>query len=838
MIFQLRISIIALILIQCIVFANCQELINWKFKSSKDSIWRPFNFPGNSHSALLENKMIQDPFYSDNEKKLQWIGEEDWEFKSEFTVEKKNLQNEVDLYLERIDTYAEIFINGRKVTELNNAFRIYFLSVKNFLEIGRNVLLIKIKSADIVSKNKYDRLDVKLPGEERVTSRKPQYHYGWDFGPKYISSGLNGKIKLLTYKTIRLEDQSLLTKSISESNANLELFILVNSTKSQIVNLNLSVGESNFTFEHFVQNGRNEIRIPIEIKNPKLWWPNGMGESFLYKCKLEIGDGEDIVLSNWNCGIRTIKLISEMDSLGQSFYFRVNGLPMFAKGANYIPHDIFQSYPNNSERIEYLIRSAKDCNFNMLRVWGGGNYESEQFYELCDKHGIVVWQDFMFACGMYPGDQRFLENVVQEAEDQCIRLSKYACIGLWCGNNENNEGWHRWGWQIGKLPKTQDRLWNDYKKLFQETLPQVVDHYSNFNNYWESSPLYGRGDKRFNTNGDAHDWGLWHDELPFTSLKDRVPRFMSEFGFQSIPSLNTISKIADSKDFSLESKSMLAHQKHPRGNKLILQYIKTDFNSPRNFKELIYLNQLTQAEGISLGIQYHRMSKPYCMGSLYWQYNDCWPGISWSGIDYYGKWKALQYYTKEVFNPILIAITDKGDGNFILQAVNDGRDSVNLNLSLELSDFFGNVLWTKDIKGVIGIDSASILSEFSKNDFSSNFNEESFYIKVRNGNTVVKNYFFKKFKDLKLPKAVISISSEPVIEKSALNLSYPYEFRISVQSNVFVRAFAYISEEDIVLSDNFFDLEPNAIREFTIYSKQKDLNIANLDFISLNQLLN
>lgn len=838
MIFRIKIGIISFILIQSIVSANCQDLKNWEFKSSQDSIWRSFQFPGNSHSALLENNLIQDPFFADNENKLQWIGEKDWEFKSEFSIDNKSIEKEVDLYLERIDTYAEIFINGRKLVELDNAFRVYFFSVKKFLKIGKNVLLIKIKSAQIVSKNKYDNLSVKLPGEERVMSRKPQYHYGWDFGPRYISSGLNGRIKLLTYSTVRLEDQSLLTKNISDSSANLELFILINSTKSQIINFNLSVGELNFKLEHFVHKGRNEVRVPIKMNNPKFWWPNGMGESFLYQCKLEIIDGEEIVLAEWNCGIRTINLVSEPDSFGKSFYFKINGLPMFAKGANYIPHDIFQSYPSNSERIENLIRSAKECNFNMLRVWGGGNYESEQFYELCDKYGIIVWQDFMFACGMYPGDQKFLENVAQEAEDQCIRLSKFACIGLWCGNNENNEGWHRWGWQIGKLPKTQDRLWNDYKILFHELLAQVVVHYSNFNNYWESSPLYGRGDKKFKTHGDAHDWGLWHDELPFTSLQERVPRFMSEFGFQSLPNLNTISKIADSKDFYIESKPLLSHQKHPRGNKLILQYIKTDFNSPRNFKELIYLNQLTQAEGISLGIEYHRMNKPYCMGSLYWQYNDCWPGISWSGIDYYGKWKALQYYTKDAFKPNMIAIADKGDGNYIVQSVNDGRESVSLDLILELSDFYGRVLWTKQIGGVVGIDSASILSEFSKYEFSSNFEEESFYLKVKSGNTVVKNYFFKKFKELKLPKAVISISSIPIIENNEKNVPYPFEYHISVKSDVFVKSFAYISEEDIILSDNFFDLEPNISREFKIYSKKKDLNIADLEFISLNQLLN
>ena len=287
----------------------------------------------------------------------------------------------------------------------------------------------------------------------------------------------------------------------------------------------------------------------------------------------------------------------------------------------------------------------------MIRIWGGGQYETDQFYSKCDQLGLLVWQDFMFACGMYPGDQDFMENVRLEAEEQVKRISAHPCVAIWCGNNENNEGWQRWGWQIGLDASTKNRLWNDYTHLFNQLLPKIVKENSNSNSYWESSPLFGRGDSKFRTEGDAHDWGIWHDEMKFEEFEQRIPRFMSEMGFQALPALTTIKTFAPEEDLNLDSKSLLAHQKHPRGNKLIYEYLQRDLPSPTNFKSLIYLNQLNQAEGIGLSITAHRLAKPYCMGTLYWQFNDCWPVISWSSFDVWGGWKSLQHKNKNIFQP-------------------------------------------------------------------------------------------------------------------------------------------------------------------------------------------
>ena len=322
-------------------------------------------------------------------------------------------------------------------------------------------------------------------------------------------------------------------------------------------------------------------------------------------------------------GLRTVELATEKDAIGSAFYFKINGIPVYAKGANYIPQNSFQTVVTE-KHYEQLLNDVVGANMNMLRVWGGGIYENDLFYELADEKGLLIWQDFMFACAMYPGDPEFLETVQQEAIQNVKRLRNHPAVVLWCGNNESAEGWRRWGWKKGRSKAEKNEIWSHYLKLFDSILPSTVQSYSD-TPYWESSPLFGRGNKKHLTQGDAHDWWVWHDGYPFEHFESNIPRFMSEFGFQSFPSLETIKFINQSDTISFNSDAFKNHQKHAKGFSLIQDYMLRDYKIPSKPEDYVYVSQLLQARGIVKGIEAQRRSRPHCMGSLFWQLNDCWP---------------------------------------------------------------------------------------------------------------------------------------------------------------------------------------------------------------------
>ncbi|HRI01264.1 MAG TPA: hypothetical protein PK006_09460 [Saprospiraceae bacterium] len=821
---------------------HSQELNQWQFKSSSDTIWRSFHFPGNCFTALLDQGMIDHPFWGTNETKLQWVGLKDWEFKAIYTADLSVMNsNHIELVLDRIDTYADIYWNGNLLASTENAFRTYTLDIKKYMLEGKNELYIYIHSADKISADRYSKLKTKLPGEQRVTTRKPQYHFGWDFGPKLISSGLNGTIHVVSYSSLRLDETFIATKNITGRNAELELFCLVQSDQQQDVSFDLFLNQQKFSFVSSVKKGRNELKLPFAFTDAKLWWPNGSGDPYLYHSQLELKtEGIIQAKKTWKTGIRTIELVHEADSFGKSFYFKVNGVSIFAKGANYIPHHIFQTYSPNDSTISYLINDAKICHFNMLRVWGGGNYESDRFYQLCDEAGIMIWQDFMFACGMYPGSQSFLTEIAKESEDQVLRLSKHACIALWCGNNENNEGWHRWGWQLTLLPKARKRLWRDYEEVFHKILPLTVQHYSNSNSYWASSPLYGRGDSKFKTEGDAHDWGVWHDEMPFSSFKERIPRFMSEAGFQSLPQWSTIQSIASENEMDLQSEALLSHQKHPRGNKLIQTYIERDFPKAKGFKSLIYLNQLTQAEGIGMAIQAHRTSKPYCMGTLYWQYNDCWPGISWSSRDFYGTWKALQYYTRRLYKPTQYFLELKENAVELISCSEESEIKSKI-LNWKLEQMNGTLLAQDSIKISSQNDKAirhTLINDIKK---ISGVEAENCLLSVWDGEEIVSTLFFEEYKKLRLKKTKVNMILTPIekdtVTSSDRTISLAYHYLLELNSSFFVKAFSIAESRSLVIEDNFFDLFANRPKRIVLHSDSADLKVEDLEILSLNDLM-
>lgn len=534
----------------------------WKFKQVDNSKWMPATVPGTVHTDLMANNIIPDPYYRDNETKLQWISEKDWEYKLEFIFPKKAVAlPNAKLTFEGLDTFADVFLNGKKILSANNMFRTWTVDIKQQVKSGKNTLRIVFHSPDrVVDSLAKAALPLVRPSENnRHYARKAQYHYGWDWGPKLTTSGI--------WKGVKLE-----------------------------------------AYDLFSCGGAKVVNKP------------------------------------------TVKLVQQPDSIGTSFYFEIDGKPVFMKGANWIPADMF--LPRlTKERYRKLLVAAKEVNINMLRVWGGGIYESDYFYELCDSLGIYVWQDFMFAGAMYPGDEKFLDNVKAELKDNITRLNKYKCIVLWCGNNEIDEAWHNWGWQKQHNLSAQDstKIWQEYLKLFKEIMPEYVKKYAPGIPYVSTSPKNGWGRKTSMTDGDAHYWGLWHGVEPIQVMKEKVPRFMSEYGMQAMPVMNTIKKYALPKDYDTASEVMKVHQKHRTGYANLAKYIEMEGLHPKTFEEYVMATQEVQSRALETSINAHMNSGGRCMGTLFWQFNDCWPVCSWSVIDYYGEKKKAYQTVKELY---------------------------------------------------------------------------------------------------------------------------------------------------------------------------------------------
>lgn len=625
---------------------------NWQFKY-KDKSYRT-EVPNSIHTGLLSNKLIEDPFYRDNETKLQWIDSVDWEYKKDFDVKSSFLNRQVvEIIFKGLDTYADVFLNDSLILQADNMFREWRISCKQNLHAGKNELKIIFHSASKKAKELYEKYPYKkLPGEDRVMVRKAQYHFGWDFAPRFVTCGIWKDVELVGWDYFKVENIFFKTDSIDDSKAFVSGNMDIHATGNSQLRISIadkSSGKKIINTEIEIKKGNNQIPLQFVIKNPKLWWCNGSGEQNLYTFSIYVQDanGAPVTLEK-RMGIRTIEVVQQPDSAGKSFFFKINNLPVFMKGANYIPQDVFLNRVTE-DKYDSLLKSVKDANMNMLRVWGGGIYEKEKFYDVCDQYGILIWQDFMFACGMYPFDSIFLQNVKEEAGQQVKRLSNHACIALWCGNNENSEGWHRWGWQNDYDSLQRIEIWKGYQELFDDILPTAVKKYSN-TFYWESSPEFGRGDERHTKEGDAHNWFVWHDGEPFENYEQKVPRFMTEFGFQSYPEMETIKTFCPDSELNISSTAITSHQKHSRGNAIIKKYMERDYGSvPRNFSEFVERSQQLQADGISKGINAHLKAKPYCMGSLFWQLNDCWPGISWSAIDYYGRKKKLYFEVQKLF---------------------------------------------------------------------------------------------------------------------------------------------------------------------------------------------
>lgn len=794
---------------------------NWTFRQAFTGDWKPVTLPVSAHTALLQNKMIEDPYYRDNEEKLQWIEKEDWEFQTTFDIDAATFQRKhIDLVFKGLDTYAHIYVNDSLVLETDNMFRTWEVDAKKWLKPTGNLLHIYFESPLKKVDENWKNLGYELPGGIRTMSRKAQFHYGWDWGPRFVGCGILHAPEIRAWDDVLIENMFITTQSITPEVAKMVARFRYRCDVATPVLITTRDGRRVSLEDRKLYAGVHEDSVTWEVPDPQLWWCNGLGEPYLYDFSIEMKKGGRVIeKAQVRTGIRTIELVTEKDEKGQSFYFKLNGVPVFAKGANYIPQDMFQDRVR-PQQYGRLIDDAVAGGMNMLRVWGGGIYEDDLFYQLCDARGIMVWQDFMYACAMYPGGGSFLKTAAKEALEQIERLRQHPCIALWCGNNENNEAWNHWGWQMQFNDVQRKQLWREYQILFEDLLPTYVANDGGGVSYWESSPKFGRANPKSITEGDSHYWGIWHDEEPFETFNKRVPRFMSEYGFQSFPEWRTIQSFTLPEDRELESKVMLLHQKHPRGNALIAEYMKRDYKVPDRFEDFVYVSQLLQAEGMRVAIEAHRRSKPYCMGTLYWQLNDVWPVASWSSIDYYGRWKAMHYYVRESYSALAALPIMENDSLFIY-GVNDHLDTQVVSLTVRALQFDGKILSETNLPNISLRPDSSIV--IWKNDMKeiAGRKPENAVIEIVLSNAdnqpVYRRLFYSDSpRKLKLPRADVNLT----VKKDEKG------YTLDLQSEKLAKNVLISTDADGFFSDNYFDLLPGE-RKTVHFSSSADIDLQN-----------
>ncbi|MCR6656031.1 MAG: glycoside hydrolase family 2 protein [Opitutus sp.] len=619
---------------------------SWRFRdATRGSAWRPATVPGCVHTDLLRLKAIPDPFWAHNEEQLQWIEERVWEYRTTFRVPKALLDDDaIELVCDGLDTLATVTLNGKEIARTENMFIGFRWDVKRHLRAGANELVVRFDSAMEYIRNtrtKHVPREFNDPVGRCVVIRKQQCQFGWDWGPRFVTAGIWRDIRLESWSGNRLESVRVTQDHSRDGVVVLNLAAeLARPTKNVALRWTLSLDG-----EEVAAGEGNRIDVP----NPQLWWPNGQGAQPLYTLRVEARAG-DAEIGSWErrIGLRTIVLDRHADEWGESFQFVVNGRAIFAKGANWIPAHTFVAKLTRAD-YERDLRAAAIAHMNMIRVWGGGIYESEHFYDVCDELGLLVWQDFMFACTRYPADRAFVQSSKEEAAYQARRLRHRASLALWCGNNEI------FGINAHEMLADAQK-YEEYEVLFHRALPEALRTVDEVTSYWPSSPWRGdtaadhaAGEQR----GDTHFWDVWHARQPVKDYEKYVFRFVSEFGMQSFSSPETNATFCPPHSDNVFGREMENHQKNRAGNQIILDYVSRLYRFPKGQDELIYLSQLNQAYCMQVGVQHWRRNSPRCMGALYWQLNDCWPVASWSSIEFTGRWRALHHVAKRFFAPAI-----------------------------------------------------------------------------------------------------------------------------------------------------------------------------------------
>jgi len=673
----------------------------WTVSQVDGSASAALDVPGDVHSALLRADIIGDPYWRDTEESLDWVHESEWIAQTAFDVSPGGVR--YTLTLDSVDCHAVVSLNDVEIGRCDNQFVRWDFDATEALVAGENTLSIRFLSNTSVAGDKAAASEIVIPylaDNNRLAHfnhlRKTQCHAGWDWNIALSPLGLYGDVALRRTGEARL-DGVMFRQTHSEGAVTLEADVVFDAFAPTMPGIELSVDGRTVALAPQAYPGQNRVTLRTVIEDPILWWPVGVGDQHLYDATLRL-DGET---RHYRIGLREVVLDTSADAVGNRFAFRVNGREIFMRGANWIPADALPER-GTPEVVRDLLTSAVEANMNMLRIWGGGQYEAGWFYDLCDELGILIWQDFMFACNAYPAHQRdFLTSVRLEARQQIRRLSSHACLAVWCGDNElvGALGWFE------ESEADRDRYLAIYDRL-NHSLEEAIDDEAPDVAFWPSSPSVGRLDFsdgwHTDTSGDMHFWDVWHSARDFEHYRTVRPRFCSEFGFQSMPSMACIETFTDPRDRNISSEVMEVHQRNKGGNARIVETIQRYFRFPDSFADMTYLSQISQGLAMKTSIEFWRSSKPRCMGTLYWQLNDTWPVASWSSLEYGGGWKSTHYLARRFFDPVMVtAQPDDATGEIVLRAVNETAVPVSLTIGLRAVDVAGPMETLDTVSGVV-----------------------------------------------------------------------------------------------------------------------------------------
>ena len=769
----------------------------------------PAQIPGDNCSALIDAGLVPDPNIGCNEKSIQWVRDHDWTWTRSFEVGAAFLkQKRIWLNIDSLDTVGEIRINGKTVLQSRNMFCRIRRDVKDFLHEGENSIEAVITAVEKYTSAEEEKSSFKLGAKQYFRQmpnlnlvRKIQCQGGWDWGICMPVSGMYGAVYLEGSNGVRIEHVYTEQQHIS-GECVLNVAAEIDSDFDGIQEVKFTFAGDEKIISAKLQPGTNKVKTSFTVKKPKLWYPARYGEQPLYELSVEA----DSCSVKKKIGLRDLKTVTRPDEYGICLYFEVNGIPVFAKGADWIPMDARpQTYTR--ERYDRLLSDAVEANMNTLRVWGGGLYENEEFYDLCDEKGILLWHDCMFACAHYPSTPDFLELVENELNYQIRRLRDHACIALWCGDNECG------GFLRCVGPKELPWIMN-YDR-FNQAVGKAVKAADPTRIFWRTSPCNSLDDASGwddDSKGDMHYWKVWHNGAPFEAYYEVVPRFCSEFGFQAFPAQNTVDLYTLGKQRNVTSPVMEHHQRNAAGNSKIVEMFTRYFRLPATFEDFIYLSQVQQAVAMKTGVEFWRTLKPVCMGTIYWQLNDNWPVASWSSLDYYGNWKQLHYHAKRFYAPVIATAIRKTPETVEIRMVSDLQEVVRGELTLEVRKITGGIRSERKLSVELAASSAAILQTIPVPELSGTPEEDFLYLGFRgesSGRPVhcSNECFLAKYKAYELPEP--EIRSRLYRDEAGV-----MHLELATDKAAFY-VFAEFKGVQAVFSDNSFTLMPDHPRDLT-----------------------
>ncbi len=803
--------------------------------------------PGSVYQDLLDAGKMEDPYYRDNELAALKLMDDDYTYEMVFVPDKKILKSDrAILRFHGLDTLADISLNGVFLDSVNNMHRVWDYEVLPLLQPGENTLTITFHSPTKYIKKAYEEDPAEGTSDAMKgfpLLRKAHCMFGWDWGPRLPDAGIWKDVELIGVK-VALIDSVHITQTHDNGIVDLGFDVELNYTGSEI--------DSLLTYEVTITDPDGEKTVyadapdSVILRKPKLWWPNGYGEQNLYTVRVDLKQ-DDVLLDSWErrIGLRTMTMHIEKDEWGESFAHEVNGVQIFAMGADYIPEDNILSRVTY-DRTKQLLQDCKDAHFNTIRVWGGGYYPSDDFYDLCDEMGLIVWQDFMFACAVYNLTDDFESNIIGEFADNIKRLRHHASLGLWCGNNEMEMFVARSGMKFeigntiefkGDLAWLMDQAWqnkaaqkSDYVKMYEYLIPKVLKHYDPQTFYWPASPSSGGAfdDPNGENRGDVHYWDVWHGGVPFSAYRQFYFRYVSEFGFQSFPCLKTVETFTEPEDRNIFSYVMEKHQRNNAANGKIMNYLSATYLYPTDFDTLLYASQLLQADAIRYGVEHFRRNRGRCMGTIYWQLNDCWPVASWASIDYFGRWKALHYYAKRFFAPVMLSCMEEGimtqDTNtnaepyevkksITLNVANETMEEQKLTVRWALRDRFGEILRAADEDVQVPALSSRWLDQVSLPEARLYEDYVSYEAADEAGNIVSQGtviFSLPKHFHFADPKLTVRVEGREIV----------------VEAKAYARSVEIRNEnEDLRLSDNYFDMNAGEKRVRILSGEPENIRV-------------